>query len=82
MATVNRCAGVDFPVFYLNQKVRLARRVDIDKWIESRRRFSSDGAATDRVKNRRARPTAGASTPELDAEQDEALRAYERFMES
>lgn len=82
MATVNRCAGVDFPVFYINQKVRVAKRVDIDRWIESGRCLSADGAATDKTKNRRTRPTAGASTPELDAIQDEALRAYERFMES
>jgi len=80
MATLNRHAGVDFPFFYINRKVRVAKRVDIEKWIESGQRFSGDEAATNKPKHRRTRPTAGASTPELDALHDQARRAYDRFM--
>ncbi len=82
MATVNRHAGIDFQVFNLKQKVRLAKRVDIERWIESKRCFLGDDAEIETPKKRRRRLTKGASTPELDATHEEALRAYERFMES
>jgi len=81
MATVNRHAGIDFPVYYLNQKVRVAKRVDIEKWIESGLQFSGDGAAIDEIKKRRTRPTRGVSTPELDAMHDKARNAYDSFMD-
>ena len=81
MATVNRQAGIEFPVFYLNQKVRVAKRVDIEKWIESGLRLSDDGVASDEIKKRRTRPTKGVSTPELDAMHDEARNAYDSFMD-
>jgi hypothetical protein len=80
--TVERHAGVSFSVNHLNHKVRVAKRADVDQWIESGLSSCADDATIEKLKRRRARPVGGGSTPELESMDAEALAAYKRSMTS